>query len=108
VHVLRQVLDLPKLARARGLHPPEQKQNTRTKEQNLNKKKKQKPEQKREMRKDVKGEFHDQADAEWMVIRGPLRGHNDTPCGRPAPDRPIGRAGVGRPLGEYGVFVNIN
>jgi hypothetical protein len=29
------------------------------------------------------GEFHDQADSKWIVIRGPLslRGHNDTPCG---------------------------
>jgi hypothetical protein len=25
------------------------------------------------------GEFHDQADAKWIVSRGPLRGHNDTP-----------------------------
>jgi hypothetical protein len=24
-------------------------------------------------------EFHDQKDAKWRVIRGPLRGHNDTP-----------------------------
>jgi hypothetical protein len=44
-------------------------------------------------------DFHDQADAEWIVIRGPLKslndkwkvirrslwGHNDTPCGRLAP-----------------------
>jgi hypothetical protein len=27
------------------------------------------------------GEFHDQADAKWIVIRGLLKGHNDTPCG---------------------------
>jgi hypothetical protein len=27
------------------------------------------------------GEFHDQGDAKWIVIRGQLRGHNDTPCG---------------------------
>jgi hypothetical protein len=38
-----------------------------------------------------KGEFHDQGDAEWIVIRRQLRGHNDTPCGWPAPGRPIGR-----------------
>jgi hypothetical protein len=31
------------------------------------------------------GESHDQADAEWIVIRRQLRGHNDTPFGRPAP-----------------------
>jgi hypothetical protein len=36
------------------------------------------------------GEFHDQGDAKWIVIRVQLRGHNDTPCGRPAPGRPIG------------------
>jgi hypothetical protein len=27
----------------------------------------------------VKGEFHDQGDAKWIVIRLQLRGHNDTP-----------------------------
>jgi hypothetical protein len=31
------------------------------------------------------GDFHDRADAKWIVIRGPLRGHNDMPCGRPTP-----------------------
>jgi hypothetical protein len=43
------------------------------------------------------GEFWDQADAKWIVIRWPLRDHNDAPCGRPTPDRPIGRLGVGPP-----------
>jgi hypothetical protein len=46
--------------------------------------------------------FHDQGDAKWIVIRGHLRGHNDTPCGRPAPGRPVGRPGVGRPQGVFG------
>jgi hypothetical protein len=27
------------------------------------------------------GDFHDQANAKWIAIRGPLRGHNDTPVG---------------------------
>jgi hypothetical protein len=27
------------------------------------------------------GEFHDQEDAKWIVIRGQLRVHNDTPFG---------------------------
>jgi hypothetical protein len=27
----------------------------------------------------LEGEFHDQADSKWIVIRGLLRGHNDTP-----------------------------
>jgi hypothetical protein len=49
-------------------------------------------------------DFHDQGDAEWIVIRRSLGVHNDTPCGRPAPGRPIGRPGVGRPLGVIGVF----
>jgi hypothetical protein len=31
----------------------------------------------------VIGEFHDQGEAKWIVIRGQLRGHNDTPFGRP-------------------------
>jgi hypothetical protein len=38
----------------------------------------------------TKGVFHDQADAERIVIRRPLRGHNNTPFGRPTPGRPIG------------------
>jgi hypothetical protein len=29
------------------------------------------------------GEFHDQADAKRIVVRRPLRGHNDTHCGWP-------------------------
>jgi hypothetical protein len=29
-----------------------------------------------------RGESHDQADAEWIVIRTQQRGHNDTPFGR--------------------------
>jgi hypothetical protein len=45
------------------------------------------------------GELHDQGDAKWMLNRRSLWGHNDTPCGRPAPGRPIGRPGSGRPQG---------
>jgi hypothetical protein len=48
------------------------------------------------------GEFHDQGVAKWIVIRRLLWGHNDTPCGRPAPGRPIGRTGSGRPRGVFG------
>jgi hypothetical protein len=40
------------------------------------------------------GEFYDQGDAKWIVIRVPLRGYNDTPWGRPTP---IDRSGGGRP-----------
>jgi hypothetical protein len=29
------------------------------------------------------GQFHDQGDAKWIVIRGQLRSHNDMPFGRP-------------------------
>ena len=54
---------------------------------------------------DVGGEFHDQGDAKWIVIRRSLWGHNDTPCGRPAPGRPIGRPGSGRPQGVVGVYL---
>jgi hypothetical protein len=46
------------------------------------------------------GGSHDEADAEWIVIRGPMRGRNDTPFGRPTPGRPI----VGHPQGVFGVF----
>jgi hypothetical protein len=45
-------------------------------------------------------EFHDQGDAEWIVIRRLLWGHNDMP----ASGRPIGRPGYGRPQGVIGVF----
>jgi hypothetical protein len=31
------------------------------------------------------GKFHDQGDARWIVIRGQVRGHNDTPVGRKTP-----------------------
>jgi hypothetical protein len=37
------------------------------------------------------GEFHDQGDAKWIVIRGQLRDPNDTPCGQPTSGRPISR-----------------
>jgi hypothetical protein len=40
------------------------------------------------------GEFHDQGDAKWIVIRRPLRVHNDIPFGRPTPGRPIGCPGL--------------
>jgi hypothetical protein len=52
----------------------------------------------------IKGEFHDQGDAKWIVINGPLRGHNNMPCGLPAPGRPIGHPGFGRPQGIISVF----
>jgi hypothetical protein len=32
------------------------------------------------------GELHDQADAKWKGIRGPLNGHNDIPVGGQPPD----------------------
>jgi hypothetical protein len=54
------------------------------------------------------GEFHDQGDAKWIVIRGQLRGHNDTPFGRRTPGRLIGHPGVGSPNGVFGVLVIIN
>jgi hypothetical protein len=40
------------------------------------------------------GESHDQADAEWIAIRTQLRGHNDTPFGRPAPAGPPADRGL--------------
>jgi hypothetical protein len=55
-----------------------------------------------------RGEFYDQGDAKWIVIRGPSRGYTDTPFGRPTPGRPIGRPGVGRPKGVFGYLVTIN
>jgi hypothetical protein len=52
----------------------------------------------------INGEFQDQGDAKWIVIRGQLRGHNNTTFERPTPDQPIGRPGVGRPSGVFGGF----
>jgi hypothetical protein len=43
----------------------------------------------------VAGEFHDQGDAKWIVIRLPLRGRTDTHFGRLTP-------GVGLPSGVQG------
>jgi hypothetical protein len=37
-----------------------------------------------------------------FMIRGQLRGHDDTPFGRPTLGRPIGRPVVGRPNGVFG------
>jgi hypothetical protein len=45
------------------------------------------------------GEFHDQGDTKWLVIRGQLRGHNDKPFGQPTPG-PV----VGFPQGVFAVF----
>jgi hypothetical protein len=50
------------------------------------------------------GKSHDQGDAKWIVIRRPLRGHNDTPFGRPTPCRSLVRPRVGRPQGVIGGF----
>jgi hypothetical protein len=50
------------------------------------------------------GEFHDQGDAKWRLIKRQLRGHNDTPFGRPTPGWPIGRPGLAA-LRAYLVFL---
>jgi hypothetical protein len=50
------------------------------------------------------GEFHDQGDAKWIVIRGHLRGHNDILVRRPTPRRPISLLGVSYPQGLSSVF----
>jgi hypothetical protein len=52
----------------------------------------------------TEGGSHDQADAEWIVIRTQLRGHNHTLFGRPAPGRPSGRPGSGRLTGIFCMF----
>jgi hypothetical protein len=43
------------------------------------------------------GELHDQEDAKWIVIRGQLRGHNDTLFRRPSLGRLVDRPGPGCP-----------
>jgi hypothetical protein len=54
----------------------------------------------------VPGDSHDQADAEWNVIRTQLRGHKDTPFGWPAPQAgpPGPPRGSGRPPGIFCMF----
>jgi hypothetical protein len=49
-----------------------------------------------------RGEFQDQGDAKWIVIRGQLWGHNPTPFRRPTPGRSIGCPVVGHPQGIFG------
>jgi hypothetical protein len=50
------------------------------------------------------GGCHDQADAEWIANKRPLRGHNNTPFSQPILGRPIGCPGVGHPQDVFGVF----
>jgi hypothetical protein len=50
----------------------------------------------------VIGKFQDQGDTKWIVIMGHLKGHNDTPFGRPKPGRPFGRPVVGCSQGVFG------
>jgi hypothetical protein len=52
----------------------------------------------------VAGGCHDEADAKWIIIRGPSMGHSNTPFGRPTPGRHIGRPGVGNLQDVFGVF----
>jgi hypothetical protein len=49
-----------------------------------------------------KGRCHDQADDDWIVVRRPLRGHDDMPFGWPT----TGRPGFGQwsPLGCFWCF----
>jgi hypothetical protein len=53
---------------------------------------------------DDEGEFRDQGEAEWIVIRRSLWGHNDMPFWRPTSGRLIGSPWSGRPQGVIGVF----
>jgi hypothetical protein len=48
------------------------------------------------------GNFHDQGEAKRIVVRGQLKGHNDTLFRWPTPGRPIGRPGVGFPQDVFG------
>jgi hypothetical protein len=50
------------------------------------------------------GEFHDQGEAIWIVIRRQLRGHKDTPFREPTNSQPIGCPVVGSPQGVIGGF----
>jgi hypothetical protein len=47
---------------------------------------------------------HNQADAEWIVIRGPVRSHKGYVLRAANPGRPISRPGVDHPQGVFGVF----
>jgi hypothetical protein len=52
----------------------------------------------------VQGGSHDQTDAEWIVIKTQLRGHNNTPFGQQAPGQPSSRPGSGRSSGVFCMF----
>jgi hypothetical protein len=50
------------------------------------------------------GEFHDQGDAKWIVIKGQLWGHNDMTFGQPTPADLSAAWGLAA-LGAYLVFL---
>jgi hypothetical protein len=52
----------------------------------------------------AKGRCHDQTDAEWIIIIGPLRSHIDMRFGWPTSGHPIDRQGAGRPPGVLWYF----
>jgi hypothetical protein len=56
-------------------------------------------------RQPTSGEFQDQADARGIGTRGPLRAHNDTPCGRGGPPPAGGRAAGGGGPARRACFV---
>jgi hypothetical protein len=51
-----------------------------------------------------RSEFHNQGDAEWIVIRGQLQGHTDMLFRQPTPGWPISRPGIGCVQGVLGLF----
>jgi hypothetical protein len=57
----------------------------------------------------LKGEFHDQGYARWIVIRRSLRGHNDTPCGQPASCSPraANKPACSQPIGRLQVIIGV-
>jgi hypothetical protein len=52
----------------------------------------------------AEGEFQGLVDVEWIVIRGLLRSHTDTPCGRPTPWPTYRPPGGGHPLERIWCF----
>jgi hypothetical protein len=52
----------------------------------------------------TKGEFHDQADTKWIVIKGPLRGYDNTPAGGQPPAGLLASWGLAA-LRAYMVFL---
>jgi hypothetical protein len=54
------------------------------------------------------GDFHDQGDDKWIVIRRSLWGHNDRPCRWPAPAGLSATRGLAAHRAKWVILVTID